>query len=445
MRKILLSCFLTMSLLLSSISYINYISINTFDTGQVKDTVKYLSSDEFKGRLSGSLENAMVASFIKSEFQNSGLEPFMGNYYQSFEVNYPTSLSADPMIAIVDSNGKTHKILEYGVNYKEDLLNFRNTEIEFNKSAILNQNDESIYIKNSIGSVIFYTTSDNDLAFRSSFVENSKQDLYIIVTKQTLEDIKTYLNDGFSIYTYIPVSIKPTTINNVVGVLKGKDSTLPPLVLGAHFDHLGMDLNNTIYSGALDNSSGTSFLLSLTKYIKRLGTPDRDIIFVAFNAEEFGLLGSQAFVDEYKDILKDSRVYNFDMIGSFDGIPLCIMGGDHDTANTPLISELTEVFQSKKIYFNYLFEDASDHGPFRNAGIDAVTLCDNDTSRIHTPADKVNYISEAAIDRCFSVMKPQLFKDGYSRNILYDNLEMIFIFSCLSSLTFIFILRRSNS
>ncbi|MEG1256784.1 M28 family metallopeptidase [Clostridium sp.] len=439
MRKFLISYFLTISLLLSSMGYSNYMLINNFDTSEVKGTIKYLSSDEFEGRLSGSLENAIAASFIKDKFESAGIEAFMDNYYQSFDVNYPNALSDEPMIAILDGDRKVHKILEYGVNYKEDLLNFRNTEIEFDKSHVINQDDDALYVKNHTGSVIFYTTNENNLAFRSSFVESSNQDLYIVVTNETLQNIKNYLNDGFSIYTYIPISIDHTTINNVVGVLKGKDSTLPPLVLGAHFDHVGTDLNNTIYSGALDNSSGTSFLIALTKYIKTLGTPDRDIIFVAFNAEEFGLLGSQAFVDQYQAVLKDSRVYNFDMIGSFDGIPLCIMGGKLDTAKTPLIEELTTVFQNKKIYFNYLFEDASDHSPFRNADIEAVTLCDNDTSRIHTPNDKVDYISETAIDRCFSIMKTQILNDSYSSNILYNNLEIILIFSCISSLVLILI------
>ncbi len=45
-------------------------------------------------------------------------------------------------------------------------------------------------------------------------------------------------------------------------------------------------------------------MLELVKYIKSLGTPNRDIIFVSFNAEEFGCLGSKAFVDKYYSKIK---------------------------------------------------------------------------------------------------------------------------------------------
>ena len=214
---------------------------------------------------------------------------------------------------------------------------------------------------------------------------------------------------------------------------------MPPLVFGAHFDHVGADLAGTIYNGALDNASGTAFLIELAKYIKNLGTPDRDIIFVAFNGEELGLKGSTAFTEEYGDLLKDSRVYNFDMIGSYDGVPLCIMSGAGSSVKSPLVDEVATVMKESKIYFNYLFEDASDHAPFINIGIEAITLCNNDTSRIHTPNDKIEYISETAIDRCFSIMKVFIIKDAYSDNFIYTNFSYLILASALSTSTLVVI------
>jgi hypothetical protein len=434
MKKFIVSSLLTFSLILSSISYNSLMLTKNFDATEVKETIHYLSSDEFKGRLSGTLENALVGAYIKDEFEHIGLEPLSNGYYQSFQVNYPKSLSDEPMIAVIDKDRKIHKILEYGVNYKEDLLNFRNTEIEFDNLDISSRNNDAISVSNDMGTAIFYTSSNNTLGFRSSFYEESNKGLFVTVTKETLAEIENYLNEGFSIYTYIPYSIEEASINNIVGVIKGKDSSLPPLILGAHFDHIGTDLGGTVYNGALDNASGVSFLLQLAKYIKTLGIPDRDIIFVSFNAEEFGLKGSKAFVNEYKDLISGSRVYNFDMIGSYDGTPLCIMAGKTNTAKTPIVEELTKAFQDKKIYFNYVFENSSDHSSFVDAGIEAVTLCDYDLSRIHTPNDKIEYISEEAIDRCFSVIKAQIFKDSYSSNVLYNHLELILFLSLGASL-----------
>jgi len=118
MKKFIVSSLLTFSLILSSISYNSFMLTKNFHAKEVKETIHYLSSDEFKGRLSGTLENALVAAYIKDEFEHIGLEPLSNGYYQSFQVNYPKSLSDEPMIAIIDKDRKIHKILEYGVNYK---------------------------------------------------------------------------------------------------------------------------------------------------------------------------------------------------------------------------------------------------------------------------------------------------------------------------------------
>jgi Zn-dependent M28 family amino/carboxypeptidase len=227
-----------------------------------------------------------------------------------------------------------------------------------------------------------------------------------------------------------------------MGVIKGKDSSKPPIVFSCHFDHLGTDLNNVIYRGALDNASGTAFVLELIKYIKTLGTPERDILFVSFNAEEFGLLGSSAFAAKYESQLKGSRVYNFDMIGSFDGIPLCIMGGKADTTETPFIKELSNNFQEEQIYYNYLFEDASDHASLRDKNIEAVTLCDNDMNRIHTPKDRIEYISNAAIERCFNVIQKEVIRNCFDNNILALHYQEFLFASLLGSILFIFIYKK---
>lgn len=434
MKKGAIYFLLIISIFLCTLSVPNYVKSNNFRSSNVEERIAYLSSDSFDGRLGGTIENAMAANYIKNQFKEIGLEPLDGNYYQSFETNCPVLLEDSPLLAVVDSNNKIVKTYEYGVNYKESLLNFRINEINFNQSEVHSKNTNSLYVLNSEDNskVIFFTSIDNSLKFRSSFFDNSEGDLYINVTKETLADINLYLDDGYSIYTYIPYEVQEKTLNNVVGLLKGKNSSLPPLVLSAHFDHVGTDLNGTIYSGALDNASGTSFLIELAKYIKNLGTPDRDIIFAAFNAEELGLKGSAAFAEKYADKLNGSEVYNFDMIGSFDGIPLCIMSGSNNTAQSPLVNELATVMKDNKIYFNYLFQDASDHVPFIERKIEAVTLCDNDTSRIHTPNDRIEYISEDAISRCFSVIKIFILNHAYSENFIYSNLTSLIILSIIS-------------
>ena len=104
---------------------------------------------------------------------------------------------------------------------------------------------------------------------------------------------------------------------NVIGVLEGKSKKDEFVVISAHYDHLGVKKEGTgdlIYNGADDDASGTTAVLTLAQYFKELGTNERTLIFVAFTAEEMGLLGSRHFgqdVNAYQFIAG----INIEMIG----------------------------------------------------------------------------------------------------------------------------------
>ena len=73
------------------------------------------------------------------------------------------------------------------------------------------------------------------------------------------------------------------------------------VLIGGHYDHLGIRApvnGDSIYNGAEDNASGTAAVLAAAEAFVRSGVePQRSILFMAFGAEESGLLGSQAFAD----------------------------------------------------------------------------------------------------------------------------------------------------
>jgi hypothetical protein len=104
---------------------------------------------------------------------------------------------------------------------------------------------------------------------------------------------------------------------NVAGVLEGSDPDLAGeyVVLGAHYDHIGVDQRGRIGFGADDNASGTSALIELAQ---AFGTspPRRSVIVVAFSAEEDGLLGSKRFAEK-PPVPQESLVamLNMDMLG----------------------------------------------------------------------------------------------------------------------------------
>ena len=87
--------------------------------------------------------------------------------------------------------------------------------------------------------------------------------------------------------------------HNIMGMLPGslKSPRDRYVIVGAHYDHLGM-LDGKIYPGADANASGVTAMLSLAQMfssMRTLGTGyDSSIIFVAFDAKEFSMAGSQA-------------------------------------------------------------------------------------------------------------------------------------------------------
>ena len=108
------------------------------------------------------------------------------------------------------------------------------------------------------------------------------------------------------------------SLNNVLGMIKGKNPN-EYVIVGAHYDHLGIDPmldGDQIYNGADDNASGVSAVLQIARaFIETGKQPERNVIFAFWDGEEKGLLGSKAFAQTFPDIKKVKGYLNFDMIG----------------------------------------------------------------------------------------------------------------------------------
>lgn len=104
---------------------------------------------------------------------------------------------------------------------------------------------------------------------------------------------------------------------NVAGMLPGKSKATEYVVFSGHYDHLGiiksMD-GDSIANGADDDATGTTAVISLARYFKRLNNNERTLIFVAFTAEEIGGYGSQYF-SQHLNADQTVAMFNIEMIG----------------------------------------------------------------------------------------------------------------------------------
>lgn len=140
---------------------------------------------------------------------------------------------------------------------------------------------------------------------------------------------------------------------NVIGILPGSDPKLrgEALVIGAHYDHLGLGGEGSlapregdIHHGADDNASGVAGVLELARLLSTQNPkPRRTIVFIAFSGEEEGLIGSSYYVNHpIVPLANTVAMINMDMIGRLKDRKL-IVGGIGtaqewrtmiDTANT---------------------------------------------------------------------------------------------------------------
>jgi Zn-dependent M28 family amino/carboxypeptidase len=96
-------------------------------------------------------------------------------------------------------------------------------------------------------------------------------------------------------------AVETSTIvsHNVIGKIAGTQRPGEAVLYGAHWDHLGVGApdarGDRIYNGAVDNASGIAGVLELARLFKTAPAPGRSVYFIAFTAEEKGLLGSEYY------------------------------------------------------------------------------------------------------------------------------------------------------
>jgi Zn-dependent M28 family amino/carboxypeptidase len=121
---------------------------------------------------------------------------------------------------------------------------------------------------------------------------------------------------------------KSVRMDNVVGVVPGTDPLLASqwVIVGAHYDHIGVGPRGLVGYGADDNGSGTAALIEILEAMAA-APPRRSVLFAAFAAEEDGLIGSQKLAKELP-FAKEAVVamLNLDMIGRGEDDVAMVLG-----------------------------------------------------------------------------------------------------------------------
>ena len=213
---------------------------------------------------------------------------------------------------------------------------------------------------------------------------------------------KDYYHD----FTYTKKD-KEVVTHNIIAVLPGKDKRLRNeyIVVGSHYDHLGMGGEGSgsrrpdtlgVHPGADDNASGDAVVLELAKHFKKVRSP-RSIIFMFFGAEEQGLIGSKNFIEWMKkedaqrkrlpaDIKGIVAMVNLDMVGRMRDNALSV-SGTGTSSEFKAIAEEVAAQTNLNISCTPDGYGPSDQASFVAADIPVLFLTTGGHMEYHTPDD----------------------------------------------------------
>jgi hypothetical protein len=204
------------------------------------------------------------------------------------------------------------------------------------------------------------------------------------------------------------------TGENVIGYIDNKAENT--VVIGAHYDHLGMGGEGSLYregeaihNGADDNASGVAMMLHLADSLQKKDSPkNNNYLFIAFSGEEEGLLGSNYFVKNPTiDTKKVTYMLNMDMVGRLNSENTLAVYG---VGTSPILKQTVNANAGDlNIAENESGVGPSDHTSFYLADIPVLHFFTGQHEDYHKPSDdteKVNFEGmEIVSNYIFSIIK----------------------------------------
>jgi hypothetical protein len=373
----------------------------------VERVIKTLAADDMQGRGTFTPGIEKAASFIESEYKQAGLLPFPGDdgYRQNFTMTRVT-----PVKTFVNINGKLIAADSVFVNTSASSLNWtNNTDVEIVKlSAGKNFRTEYMgYIQSGKKMLILvdpqFTAAFNTLKDRSkkgSVSNKTNDDQALVFVLGNHDDLKSFDVSYTGKLEQLPLF-------NVIGMIPGKTKPNEYVIFSGHYDHLGIIKpvqGDSVANGADDDASGTTAVIELAKYFKKLNNNARTLVFVAFTAEEIGEFGSQHFAKTI-DPDKVIAMFNIEMIGKpskWGEMSAFITGFDRSDFGTILQKNLEDTFfkfypdpyPDQNLFYR------SDNASLAAVGVPAHTISTDkiDIDKLyHTVKDEVSTLDMANI------------------------------------------------
>lgn len=397
----------------------------------LQSSIQYLSDDKLEGRRAGTRGEQLAMQFIAAQMQAIGLQPagdsgFIQPFFideglrydssnnflimneHSFQLDkefFPLSFSGSKNIILSSVSPALKEAATPWFFDVADLIESHRANPHFSIIDALYEN-ASMAQKKGASAFIAYNSSsetDNVLFYKYDTVRTLTIPA-VYISSQAFKQYVPDLTAFYNVKMQVMLTHAKRTAHNVLGFI----NHLAPytIVVGAHYDHLGygedgnaLDGKGVIHNGADDNASGTAALLQLAKMLKHSKANKNNYLFIAFSAEELGLLGSKYWLAHPTVSTQLNYMVNMDMIGRYDTAKKLTVGG---VATSPAWKE---VFNKNnpfnlKVHFDSSGTGPSDHDAFYRKNIPVLFFFTNAHSDYHKATDdwnKINFYGEMSI------------------------------------------------
>ncbi len=444
----------------SSVSGVKTAAVNAdvklINEESLMKTVSELAHEKYAGRMAGTEGNEAAALYIAQRFKEIGLSNPKG--LDNFMQRYPQTvitLNDVPKLSIIDDAGEPAKEFKYVEDFVLRSLSSTTNSIDITAplyvvkdlSELTPENQDVkgklLLISWSLrGTMPFYRIIElvhscgaagalGELDIKSDRRScgaltvtpmlgpwlSGEHSPFINVDNDTFAELCTAFEKGQKASYKCDFTREDNKkVPNVVGLLPGTDEKLKDqyVIIGAHFDHVGQNLEDSFNPGGLDNASGVAAMLEIARVLKENRVaPSKPVLFIAFNGEEGGLLGSEYYAEHPVYPIDNSTMICLDMVGSSEKLPITVMAAEDSKLD--LQKEIYDYCQELGIEARKQIGNGSDHAGFAAKGVNSVLLIHADFfNGYHTPKDTLEDVSKERIEEITKLVLHYIDKNAYN-------------------------------